>query len=166
MSSVNSFWSRICIRLGVNSKQFGVLLSICVMALGIVGTKVVIGGPSKAAAKSAVALSTIAAVTPPPSPSALKAVAFTLQTWPSRDPFRGSSNQGNSPDPGALGKAPASLRLGATMDGQFAVINGKTLKEGQSLTDPVSGSSYRLLEVETRSVTMEAGGQRFQIAFD
>lgn len=183
-------WQQLCARLGVQPKQFAVLLAVAGGGLVLLGGKWMLSGPKSAAAKPTPA----AAAAPAPAPavpgegagttpahgateetsgSSDQAIEVRLDSQPRRDPFksfieRGSMGRADASLVGAPGDTPLDLaifRLRATMDAQWAVINDQTLRVGDPIGVGPDGLPIVLTEVGHRRIVVEWRGRRFDLSF-
>ncbi len=170
-------WSAFASKLGTSPRQLVILLSSAAVAICIFGGKLLI------APKSAIAAPTLAApIAAPkivePAPTAipevfLKAIPhWNLASNPARNPFtspedlRLAAGFGSPDQKGSSGSVKTGLVLHATLDRSFAVINGKTIRIGDSWSDPSTGLSLRLVEVGERNARLTCGSQEIELSLD
>jgi|GEM_PF-1283157 len=167
MKSFKKRWNQIASRVGTSPGQLGFLVASAVIAVIILGGKMLIDPKSaSAAAMQPAAAIKVAEPTVAPIPDVfLRAIPhWNLATSPARNPF--SSPEDLRPRTVVSNDGIAStdtevydnLVLQATMDHTFAVINGKTLRIGQSWTDPKTKRSMQLIEVGDRNARLSLGG--------
>ncbi|MBM4110192.1 MAG: hypothetical protein FJ254_02385 [Phycisphaerae bacterium] len=170
MSAVSSTWNEWCSKLGVNPKQFALLGGVAIAAVGLLMFKV--AGPAKPAKASAAKPDAVASA---PEPARPKPVEFVLEEHPSGNPFAplnfSASNavrQARSGEgaPVASPAAPAAFDLTATLSGEFAVINGRTVRRGDAVTEPSTGISWVVREIGLRHAELESDGRVVRIALD
>ncbi len=168
MNALMSKWFSMCDSLGVAPKQFSVLASGGLVAAIILGVKFT-GGATKATAAPKPAPEPAAATARAVAPTAT-ASTFQLRAWPARDPFTAFEAVPAEPAPavatGSVKSGPDSLKLQATMDDGYAVINGRTIAVGGRVIDTASGQSFELTEVGFRRAVLQSGKERFEIAFE
>lgn len=166
MNPLKSKWLSLCDRLGVAPKQFSVLVSGGLVAAVILMVKFTTSTPQATAAPKP---SPTPAAARAPAPTAT-ASAFQLHAWPARDPFTSFDaapvEKGPAVAAGPVKSGPESLKLQATMDDDYAVINGRTIAIGGRVIDTASGRSYELAEVGFRRAVLQSGQERFEIAFE
>jgi len=170
MSAISSTWNDLCSKLGVNPKQFALLGGVAIAAVGLLMFKV--AGPAKPAKAAAAKPGPVAAA---PAPARPKAIEFALEEHPSGNPFaplafsapaavrQAQSGEPSAPAPAA---APAAFDLTATLSGEFAVINGRTVRRGDVVTEASSGISWVVREVGLRHAELESDGRLVRIALD
>lgn len=168
MKSFKKHWNQIASRVGTSPRQLGFLVASAVIAVVILGSKL-LNDPKSAAATTMQPAAAIKVAEPTATPIPdvfLSAVPhWNLATSPARNPF--SSPEDLRPrtvvdDDGIASTATEvhdNLVLQATLDRTFAVINGKTLRIGQSWTDPKTKQSMQLIEVGDRNARLSFGGQ-------
>ena len=82
---------------------------------------------------------------------------------PLRNPFLSlAPTAPGAANPGSAMPAPADIRLQATMDDDYAIINGRTLMRGQSMTDGRTGRSWTLVEGASRRVRLSCDGVMYE----
>lgn len=170
MSAVSSTWNDLCSKLGVNPKQFALLGGVAIAAIGLLMFKV--AGPVKPAKAAAAKPGPVAAA---PAPAQPKPIEFVLEEHPSGNPFaplafsapqavrEAQSGPAATPAPAA---APATFDLTATLSGEFAVINGRTVRRGDVLTEASTGISWVVREIGLRHAELESDGRLVRIALD
>jgi hypothetical protein len=88
---------------------------------------------------------------------------FNLAHLPLRNPFMSlAPATPGAANPGSAMPAPADIRLQATMDSDYAIINGRTLLRGQSMVDGKTGRSWTLIEVASRRVRLSCDGVMYE----
>ena len=88
---------------------------------------------------------------------------FNLAHLPLRNPFMSLAPAApGAANPGSAMPAPADIRLQATMDSDYAIINGRTLLRGQSMVDGKTGRSWTLIEVASRRVRLSCDGVMYE----
>lgn len=170
MSAISSTWQDVCSKLGVNPKQFALLGGVMIAAVGLLMFKV--AGPAKPAKAAAAKPGPVAAA---PAPARPKAIEFVLEEHPSGNPFAPlafsapkavrQAQAGNDPAPAAAA-APPTFDLTATLSGEFAVINGRTVRRGDILTEGSTGISWVVREIGLRHAELESDGRLVRIALD
>ena len=170
MSATSSTWNDLCSKLGVNPKQFALRGGVAIAAVGLLMVKV--AGPAKPAKAAAAKPGPVAAA---PAPARPKAIEFTLEEHPSGNPFAPlafsapaavrQAQAGQAPPPDAAAGAP-SFDLTATLSGEFAVINGRTVRRGDVLTEASTGISWVVREIGLRHAELESDGRLVRIALD
>jgi hypothetical protein len=91
------------------------------------------------------------------------AAEFNLAHLPLRNPFMSLAPAApGAANPGSAMPAPADIRLQATMDSDYAIINGRTLLRGQSMVDGKTGRSWTLIEVASRRVRLSCDGVMYE----
>lgn len=91
------------------------------------------------------------------------AAEFNLAHLPLRNPFMSLAPAApGAANPGSAMPAPADIRLQATMDSDYAIINGRTLLRGQSMVDSKTGRSWTLIEVASRRVRLSCDGVMYE----
>ncbi|MEY4182492.1 MAG: hypothetical protein RLZZ217_1118 [Planctomycetota bacterium] len=98
-----------------------------------------------------------------------------LEEHPSGNPFAPlafsapkavrQAQAGNEPAPAAAA-APPTFDLTATLSGEFAVINGRTVRRGDILTEGSTGISWVVREIGLRHAELESDGRLVRIALD
>lgn len=181
MDRLASCWIALCARLGVKPRQFAMLCGAMALAVAIVPIKSALkpapasASPAAAAAGPATAPASAAASSAPSAarpaisvasiPDELLAPApeFKLAHLPLRNPFMSlAPTAPGAAHPGAAMPAPADIRLQATMDDDYAIINGRTLLRGQSMVDSKTGRSWTLVEVASRRVRLSCDGVTYE----
>lgn len=203
-----SAYASLCSRLGVQPKQFTVLLAVAGSAVALLVGKSLLTGPRSASAGAPPAPP--AATTAPPGTAPAPAGALSaspapattsqssnpessesgssgkdagtrtasaslrLETAPRRDPFQHFIERPkNRPlDPSAAPDADAltapditQFQLRATMDAEWVVINGQTLRKGETVGLAPDGTPIKLREIGHRSAILEWRGRPFEISF-
>ncbi len=166
-------WNALCARIGVKPRQFAMLCGAMVLVVAAVPLKSVLK-PARASAAPAAAPSASPAAAPaksaPTAPSALSVASipadllapapeFNLAHLPLRNPFMSLATAAPGvANPASAMPAPADIRLQATMDDDYAIINGRTVMRGQSMTDGKTGRMWTLVEVASRRVRLSCDG--------
>ncbi len=177
MSAGNS-WAGLAARLGTSPKQLALLLLSAAAAIGIFGAKILMTPKSAEAAAPTPAPSTTPApaagapsATPTPGEFLGPMPRWNLAKKPTRSPFatpvdfRAASGTSGA----ALANSTAinaGLTLQATLDGRYAVVDGKTLTVGQSYVDDKTGQRFQLTSVGHRTVTFSCGTQVSDLSID
>jgi len=169
MSATSSTWNDLCSKLGVNPKQFALLGGVAIAAVGLLMFKV--AGPAKPAKAAAAKPGPVAAA---PAPARPKAIEFVLEEHPSGNPFAplalsapAAVRQAQSGEPAAPAPdAPQAFDLTATLSGEFAVINGRTVRRGDVVTEASTGISWVVREIGLRHAELESDGRLVRIALD
>ena len=113
--------------------------------------------PAASAARLSISASSIPAELLEPAPE------FNLAHLPLRNPFMSlAPTAPGAANPGSAMPAPADIRLQATMDSDYAIINGRTLMRGQSMVDSKTGRSWTLIEVASRRVRLSCDGVMYE----
>lgn len=169
MSAVSSTWNDLCSKLGVNPKQFALLGGVMIAAVGLLMFKV--AGPAKPAKAAAAKPGPVAAA---PAPARPKPIEFVLEEHPSGNPFAPlafsapeavrQAQAGSTATPVAA--APPSFDLTATLSGEFAVINGRTVRRGDIVVEGSTGISWVVREIGLRHAELESDGRLVRIALD
>lgn len=172
MKPVQSFWSNVCNRLGVQPKQFAVLAGSGGAASCILAAKWFLV-PAAAVAAPAVAAPTATLASSAPAPKFLNGTPeqldMTLETHPARDPFWSEPAplshmaRVEFPEP-VLQERPNGIKLQATVDQALAVFDGVTVRIGDSVVDK-SGRSFRLSAVSERQASLTDGTQLWIVGF-
>ncbi len=167
-------WSAFAARLGTSPRQLAILLASAVIAIGIFGGKLFF------APKSAVAaIAQPAPVTKLLEPAAVVIPEIFMQAiphWnlaviPARSPFTSPADLKPPVDASAsVANTPAAIQstlvLQATLDRTFAIVNGKTLRVGQTWKDSKNGNTFQLLEVGERDARFSVGNQVIELSLD
>ena len=176
--SIANHWAAIATRAGTSPRQLVLLLLSALAAIGIFGAKLVMApmaatasAPTPAPATTAAPLSTENAAALPneflgamPRWNLLKTAARSPFAQPTAPRTTSTiSTTAVQPIPSA---AEAGFTLQATLDGEFAVVNGRTIRVGQSITDPKTGQRYQLMSVRNREITLSAGTQMSDLSMD
>jgi hypothetical protein len=170
MSAISSTWNDLCSKLGVNPKQFAMLGGVAIAAIGLLMFKV--AGPAKPA-KAAAAKPGPASIAL--APALPKAIEFVLEEHPSGNPFAPldfsapaaiQKAQGGTPLANAAASEPMGFDLTATLSGEFAVINGRTVRRGDVVTEASTGISWIVREIGLRHAELESDGRSVRIALD
>jgi len=167
MKSFKKRWNQIASRVGTSPRQLGFMVASAVIAVVIFGSKMLIDPKSASATtmQPAAAIK-VAEPTVAPIPDVFLRAAphWNLATSPARNPFsspedlRPRTVVGNDGIASTDTEVHDNLVLQATLDHTFAVINGKTLRIGQSWTDPKTKRSMQLIEVGDRNARLSFGG--------
>ena len=168
-------WGAFAARLGTSPRQLALLLASLFAAVGIFGAKLAF------APKSAEAAPVAAAVIAKPAEPAVALIPeslliatpyWDLARLPARSPFASPADMNPALDLTTAAaehsgsSAGPDLDLQATLDRSLAVINGKTLRVGQTWTDAKSKRSFQLIEVGDRHARIRCGSHVFEIALD
>lgn len=184
MANLKVHWSALCARLGVKPRQFAFLCGAMALVVAVVPVKSALSPARASAAPAAAANATPGPATAPASASAPAAPAsarpapavaaipeellapapeFNLAHLPLRNPFMSlAPTAPGAANPGSAMPAPADIRLQATMDDDYAIINGRTLMRGQSMVDGKTGRSWTLVEVTSRRVRLSCDGVTYE----
>lgn len=180
-ASASARWKSMCDRLGVKPRQFAVLVTVTVVAIGALAAKTALK-PSRAKAAAPVAAQP--AVETPAQPGAAqpagagpaKVVELTLEVRPARDPFRpfflvadaapeaaqAPGRQASSAAPSA--SAPAGLPLRAIIAGEYAVIGEHTVGIGDEVIDG-DGRRFVVEQILERRVVLREGARRAELGY-
>lgn len=187
-------WNDLCQRLGVQPRQFAVLLAV--LALGVGGLlvksafgpraasasaapipKAPVAAPEAPEASAPVAKSersvTSNAASKPQAGASRRVVEMTFERTPSRDPFK----PWNAPAP-VTETAPAKalvrmdatpgvlpgLPLKAVVRGELAVFGDQTVRVGDAVGLP-DGTFARIKVIGDRTVTVDHDGQMIDVQF-
>lgn len=183
-------WNDMCQRLGVQPKQFAVLLAV--LALGVGGLvvksafgpraasassasarKAAVAAPEAPVAPAPVAKTERSAASKPDAGSARRVVEMTFDRTPSRDPFK----PWNTPAP-VTETAPAKalvrvdavpgvlpgLPLKAVVRGELAVFGDQTVRVDDAVGLP-DGTFARIKAIGDRTVTVDHDGQIIDVQF-
>ena len=184
VASLMAHWNALCARLGVKPRQFAMLCGAMALVVAVVPLKSALK-PARASAAPTAAASATAAAAPSAAagskatgpanarpalsvasiPEELLAPApeFNLAHLPLRNPFMSlAATAPGAANPGSAMPAPADIRLQATMDDDYAIINGRTLMRGQSMVDGKTGRSWTLVEVTSRRVRLSCDGVMYE----
>ena len=165
-------WTAACERLGVQPKQFAVLVGATVLAIGALVARSAFtagqrGSAPHAAATASVTAGTAAATAAHVRPTTT--VRCALQSRPARDPFRtfielpgAASGDGLAGMP--LGAAPAGLVLRAVIAGELAVIGEHTVGIGGTVADS-QGAEWTVESIRERAVVLSDGARRAQLGY-
>ena len=164
-SKATAHWNALCARLGVKPRQFAMLCGAMTLVVAAVPIKSALAPARASAAPAAATAARAAAAVPAVSAAAIPeellapAPEFNLAHLPLRNPFVSlASTAPGAANPAAAMPAPADIRLQATMDDDYAIINGRTLMRGQSVTDGKTGRMWTLVEVASRRVRLSCDG--------
>lgn len=171
MKPLSQRWNQLASRLGTSPRQLVFLVASAVIAVVILGSKMLIE-PKSASATTMQPASIIKVPEPTavPIPELFFKAAphWNLATSPARSPF--TSPEDLRPrtvvDSNAVGTAPdvqLDLVLQATMDHTFAVINGDTFQVGQSWIDPKTKQAMQLIEVGDRNARLSMSGHMIEL---
>jgi hypothetical protein len=180
MSGFQQTWNETCDRLGVKPKQFAALLAVLVVAVSVLGVRMM-SGPRRAPKAQAVAARPAPAATP--ASHEIKAVSMRKPEIPAgpvaevslngscaRDPFRAwdvpvptHENAANRAapaerEPGAL----PGLVLRAVVKGELAVFGDQTVRKGQGIMVGDEGLA-RIIEIGDRSVIVDFAGRSLEV---
>lgn len=167
-------WTAACERLGVQPKQFGVLVGATVLAIGALAARSALapskrGGPPRTAATAAAEAGSAGAATPTAHVRPATTVRCALQSRPARDPFRTfvelpGAAAGDGPSGMPLAAAPAGLALRAVIAGELAVIGDHTLGIGGTVAD-AQGAEWTVESIGERAVILSDGARRAQLGY-
>jgi len=192
-------YAQLCERLGVQPKQFAILLAVAGGAIVLLGGKWLLtprragaSSPPPAGASAAPAPGTASA---PASEAPARAedsrttggeaadepraketdeIILALDTSPRRDPFQPFVERAPVDATGLVEAAPGTgltredlqqFQLRATMDAEWVVINGQTLRQGDVVGLAADGAPITLRAVGHRTATLEWRGKTFEIEF-
>ncbi len=168
-------WSAFAARLGTSPRQLAILLASAAIAIGIFGGKFFFTPKSAIAAIAQPAPST---KLPENATAAipeifLKAIPhWNLAATPARSPFKSPADLNPTVDTTAsvAGGTPTQFQGGivlqATLDRTFAIVNGKTMRVGQTWRDTTSGNTFLLIEVGERNARFSFGNQVIELFLD
>ena len=178
-------WNDLCGRMGVQPKQFGGLLAVLVVAVGVLGAKFSFG-PSKASAGTDLSAKTTQsapkqATKPQPGvkaqaskPAKRTVVKAELSQTCERDPFRmwmlpeavttPASPAVATVSPVATPGALPGLPLKAVVRGELAVFGDQTARAGDAIVLP-DGSFAEVKSIGDRVVTVVWDGRTFDVRF-
>lgn len=177
VAKASAHWTALCARLGVKPRTFGLLCGALAAAVVALPLKSSLAPKRASAAPAAAAIANSAAPAAPGAAAAPRSAAparapmaipeellapapeFNLAQLPLRNPFVSlvPVAAGAGPEGSAM-PAPADITLQATMDGDYAIINGQTLMRGQAMVDRRTGRSWTLVEVSSRRVRLSCDG--------
>ena len=165
-------WTAACERLGVQPKQFAVLVGATVLAIGALVARSAFtagkrGSAPRAATTASATAGTAAAPTAHVRPTTT--VRCALQPRPARDPFRTfvqlpGAASGDGPAGMPLGAAPAGLVLRAVIAGELAVIGEHTVGIGGTVADS-QGAEWTVESIRERAVVLSDGARRAQLGY-
>lgn len=164
-------WTEACERLGVQPKQFAVLVGATVLAIGALAARSAFApgkrGSEPRAANAAAAVA--GGATPAAHVRPATTVRCALQSRPARDPFRTfvelpgtASGDGIAGMP--LAAAPAGLVLRAVIAGELAVIGDHTVGVGGTVAD-AQGAEWTVEVIRERAVILSDGARRAQLGY-
>lgn len=168
-------WTATCERLGVQPKQFAVLVGATVLAIGALAARSAFApgkrGPAPRAAAAAAAKSGAEGTPATPAVHVRPAttVRCALQSRPARDPFRTfvelpGAALGDAMGGAPLSAAPAGLVLRAVIAGELAVIGDHTVGIGGTVADG-QGAEWTVEEIRERAVILSDGARRAQLGY-
>ena len=166
-------WTAACERLGVQPKQFAVLVGATVLAIGaLVARSAFTAGKRGSAPRTATAMAATAgsaAAAPTAHVRPTTTVRCALQPRPARDPFRTfvqlpGAASGDGPAGMPLGAAPAGLVLRAVIAGELAVIGEHTVGIGGTVADS-QGAEWTVESIRERAVVLSDGARRAQLGY-
>lgn len=166
-------WTAACERLGVQPKQFAVLVSATALAIGALVAKSAFTptkrGNAPRAATAAATAGTAGASAPSVHVRPSATVRCTLQSRPARDPFRTfvelpGTASGDGPAGMPLAAAPAGLVLRAVIAGELAVIGDHTVGIGGTVAD-AQGAEWTVEAIRERAVILSDGARRAQLGY-
>lgn len=167
-------WTEACERLGVQPKQFAVLVGATVLAIGALAARSAFapgkrGSEPRAATAAAAVAGSAAGATPAAHVRPATTVRCALQSRPARDPFRtfvelpgAASGDGIAGMP--LAAAPAGLVLRAVIAGELAVIGDHTVGIGGAVAD-AQGAEWTVESIRERAVILSDGARRAQLGY-
>ncbi len=176
--SLENHWAAVATRVGTSPRQLALLLLSAVAAIGIFGAKLVMAPKAATASAPAAAPTTTVSHAPTESTTAMPneflgpMPRWNLLKTATRSPFaqpvppQVAATAATTTLQAIPSAAEAGFTLQATLDGELAVLNGKTLRIGQSITDPKTGQRYQLMSVRNRAVTLSAGAQMTDLSMD
>lgn len=180
-AAASARWKSVCDRLGVKPRQFAVLLTVTVVAVGALAAKTALK-PSRAKAAAPAAAQAAAEPTAQPGVVAAagagqaKVVELTLEVRPARDPFRPfflvadeSTDAGQAPGRPAAASAPSAsgpsgLPLRAIIAGEYAVIGEHTVGIGDEVIDG-DGRRFVVEQILERRVVLREGARRAELGY-
>lgn len=179
-ASASVRWQSACDRLGVKPRQFAVLLTVTVVAVGALAAKTALK-PSSAKAAAPAALPAQPASREPSaamqaSAGPVRTVELVLEAKPARDPFRpfflvadvapaqSAAAIGRAGAPGPSATAPAGLPLRAIIAGEYAVIGEHTVGVGDEVIDG-DGRRFVVEEILERRVVLREGSRRAELGY-
>ena len=174
-------WTEACERLGVQPKQFAVLVGATVLAIGALVARSAFtpgkrGSAPRAATAAAAVAGSAAGATPAAHVRPATTVRCALQSRPARDPFRpfflaadaapehSAPGQPAAPVVAAVAPAPTGLSLRAIIAGEYAVIGDQTVGVGDEVTDG-EGRRFTVEEIHERRVVLREGGRRTELGY-
>jgi hypothetical protein len=167
-------WTEACERLGVQPKQFAVLVGATVLAIGALAARSAFtpgkrGSAPRAATAAAAVAGGAAGTAPTAHVRPATTVRCALQSRPARDPFRtfvelpgAASGDGLAGAP--LAPAPAGLVLRAVIAGELAVIGDHTVGIGGTVADS-QGGEWTVESIRERAVVLSDGARRAQLGY-
>ena len=167
-------WAATCERLGVQPKQFAVLVGATVLAIGALAARSAFAPGKRGAAPRAAAAATAKAGAETPATPAVHVrptttVRCALQSRPARDPVRTfvelpGAASGDAMGGMPLSAAPAGLVLRAVIAGELAVIGDHTVGIGGTVADG-QGAEWTVEEIRERAVILSDGARRTQLGY-
>ena len=180
-ASASARWNSMCDRLGVKPRQFAVLLTVTVVAVGALAAKTALKPSRAKAAAPATAQPAAEPASQPGAPSPAgagqaKVVELTLEVRPARDPFRpfflvadaapeaapAAGRPAAATGPAAA--APAGLPLRAIIAGEYAVIGEHTVGVGDEIIDG-DGRRFVVEQILERRVVLREGARRAELGY-
>lgn len=192
-------FAQLCERLGVQPKQFAILLAVAGGSILLLTGKWLLtprgagASPAPSAGETAPPAPAPAAAPSAAAPSPVDdaphddesrgereraresdEIVLALDTTPRRDPFQPFVERASVDAEGLVEAAPGAgltredlevFQLRATMDGAWVVINGQTLKQGETVGLAPDGAPITLRAVGHRTATLEWRGKTFEIEF-
>lgn len=175
MSLANG-WTALASRLGTSPRQLALLLLSAVAAIGIFAGKLVMAPKASTAASTAAPATPIATASTTTSSAIPAEFIGTMPTWnlattPTRSPFQQpiEAKPNLVAQTATVALAPEAapvVSLQATLDTCYAVLDGRTLRVGQSWTDSKTGQRFQLMKVGQRSVTLASAAGEYEIHMD
>ena len=157
-------WSACCERLGVQPRQFAVLVGTAMLAIGALVARPAFQSVKRSATQDATPA--VAEEVPAPAAHARPAAVLrcTLEERPARDPFRTfvqpTGIVAGDAGPGMpLAAAPAGLVLRAVIAGELAAIGEHTVGIGGAVAD-AQGSEWTVVSIGERAVILSDGARR------
>ena len=192
MKSTSTQWRNLCIRLGVQPRQFATLLAVLAVGVGGLGIRAMSGGPRKATAATVTTPSKTGASKKPAAtpdkpgsvtntkagraagkPASRRVIEFAPDRQPARDPFE----VWGLPKPVVQAQVPVTraavggqpgflpgLVLKAVVSGELAVFGDQTVRVGDAVALP-DGTFARIVEIRARTVSVDWNGRAMDVNF-
>lgn len=167
-------WTAACERLGVQPKQFAVLVGATVLAIGALVARSAFmpgkrGGAPRAAAAATAKPANAEGGSPAVHVRPSATVRCALQSRPARDPFRTfvelpGAASGEAAGGAPMAAAPAGLVLRAVIAGELAVIGDHTVGIGGTVAD-AQGAEWTVESIRERAVVLSDGARRTQLGY-